>query len=201
MQRSAKKKMKRFNLICAMVCMAFVVSGAVSVSPVRAAEMSEPEYIIGPGDVLDVSIWKDEALTRSLTVLPDGTISFPLIGQLQAGGRTVKQVRSEIEQKIKVYVPEPTLSVEVRQVNSMLIYVVGRVNAPGRFVLNTNVNVLQALAMAGGLNPFAKRDKIRIMRNEDGKTKMLPFKYDDAVEGAHLEQNIMLKRGDLIVVP
>jgi polysaccharide biosynthesis/export protein len=161
-----------------------------------------PDYLVGPGDVLDISVWKDEALTRSVTVLPDGKISFPLIGEVRAGGRTIADLKQEVGQKISAYVPDPTLSVEVKQVNSMLVYVIGRVNTPGRFALNTNVNVMQGLAMAGGLNPFAKRDKIKILRQEGGgKPIIFGFSYDDVVDGIRLEQNIMLRRGDLVVVP
>jgi polysaccharide biosynthesis/export protein len=158
-------------------------------------------YLIGPGDIIDISVWKDEALTKSVVVLPDGKISFPLIGELQAAGRTLRQVKEEVEAKIQPYVPEPTVSVEIKQVNSLLVYVIGRVNTPGRFILNTNVNVLQALAIAGGLNPFAKRSKIKILRQEGEKTGIIPFKYDDVVEGTRLEQNMVLKRGDVVVVP
>ena len=160
-----------------------------------------PDYILGPGDVIDIAVWKDETLTKSVTVLPDGKISFPLIGEVKAAGRTVAQLKQEITEKISPYAPDPTVSVEVRQVNSMLVYVIGRVNTPGRFALNTNVNVLQALTMAGGLNPFAKRDKIKIFRQTGEKTTILRFKYDEVVEGAGLEQNIMLQRGDVVVVP
>jgi polysaccharide export outer membrane protein len=160
-----------------------------------------PDYLLGPGDVIDIAVWKDETLTKSVIVLPDGKISFPLIGEIKAAGRTVPQLKEEITKKISPYAPDPTVSIEVRQVNSMLVYVIGRVNAPGRFSLNTNVNVLQALTMAGGLNPFAKRDKIKIFRQEGGKTTIFRFKYDEVTEGTELEQNIILKKGDLIVVP
>ena len=167
-----------------------------------AEELAESSrYLIGPGDVIDISVWKDEALTKSVTVLPDGRISFPLIGELQAAGRPLREIKAEVEEKVQPYVPEPTVSVEVKQVNSMLVYVIGRVNQPNRFILNTNVNVLQALAMAGGLNPFAKRSKIRVLRQEGGKTLTFKFDYDDVVEGKHLEQNIVLLRGDVVVVP
>lgn len=159
------------------------------------------DYLLGPGDVIDVGVWKDETLSKSLVVLPDGKISFPLIGEIKAAGRTVPQLKKEIEQKIARYAPDPIVSIEVRQVNSMLIYVIGRVNTPGRFSLNTNVNVLQALTMAGGVNPFAKRDRIRIFRQEGAKTTIFRFKYDEVVEGIDLEQNIMLQRGDIVVVP
>jgi polysaccharide biosynthesis/export protein len=160
-----------------------------------------PDYLLGPGDVIDIAVWKDETLTKSVTVLPDGKISFPLIGEIKAAGRTVPQLKEEITKKISPFAPDPTISIEVRQVNSMLIYVIGRVNTPGRFSLNTNVNVLQALTIAGGVNPFAKRDKIKIFREEGTKTKIFRFKYDEVVEGTELDQNIVLQRGDVVVVP
>jgi polysaccharide export outer membrane protein len=160
-----------------------------------------PDYLLGPGDIIDIAVWKDETLTKSVVVLPDGKISFPLIGEIRAAGRTVPQLKQEITKKISPYAPDPIISIEVRQVNSMLVYVIGRVNTPGRFSLNTNINVLQALTMAGGLNSFAKRDKIRIFRREGGKTTIFRFKYDDVTEGSNLEQNIVLQRGDIIVVP
>jgi polysaccharide export outer membrane protein len=160
-----------------------------------------PDYLLGPGDIIDIAVWKDETLTKSVVVLPDGKISFPLIGEIRAAGRTVPQLKQEITKKISPYAPDPIISIEVRQVNSMLVYVIGRVNTPGRFSLNTNINVLQALTMAGGLNSFAKRDKIRIFRREGGKTTIFRFKYDDVTEGSDLEQNIVLQRGDIIVVP
>ena len=160
-----------------------------------------PDYRLGPGDQVDIAVWKDETLTKSVIVLPDGKISFPLIGEVKAAGRTIAQLRKEITEKISPFLPDPTLSIEVKQVNSMLIYVIGRVNTPGRFVLNTNVNVLQALTIAGGVNAFARRDKIKIFRQEGEKTTILHFKYDEVVEGTRLEQNIMLQKGDVVVVP
>lgn len=167
----------------------------------HADEPGDKDYLLGPGDQLDISVWKDEALTRSLAVLPDGKISFPLVGELTAAGKTVAQLKQEIGEKLSRFVPDPILSLEVRQVNSQIIYVIGRVNNPGRFVLNVNVNVLQALAMAGGCNPFASKNKIKILRNEGDQTKVFTFKYDDVVDKDRLEENIGLKRGDVVVVP
>ena len=165
------------------------------------AEWPGPDYIIGPGDMLSVSVWEVEALTKQVVVLPDGKISFPLIGELTVAGKTISQIRKELEEALMRYVPDPVVTVGVEQVNSMLIYVIGRVNSPGRFLLNTNVNVLQVLATAGGLNVFAKRSKIKIFRQEGGKTKIYTFNYDQVSSGEELEQNIVLKRGDVIVVP
>ena len=165
------------------------------------AESPKTAYIIGPGDVLDISVWKNEALTKLVTVLPDGRISFPLIGQMMAGNKTVAQLHQELEEKLNRFVPDVTLSLLVAQLNSAMIYVIGRVNNPGRFVLNSNVNVLQALSMAGGLNPFAKRGSIKIFREGQMKTYISEFDYDEVFKGRDLEQNIMLQRGDVIVVP
>ena len=167
-----------------------------------AVEAVDSTYPIGPGDILTISVWKDEALTKDVVVLPDGDISFPLLGLIRAAGKTVGDLKTELEEKIAQYVPEPVLNVEVKQVNSMIIYVIGRVNSiVGRYVLNSRTNVLQALAMAGGLNPYAKRNSIKVFRQEEGKTKIIRFHYDDVVQGKHLEENIELKRGDVVVVP
>jgi len=168
-----------------------------------AAVMSleDEAYLIGPGDVLDISVWKDEAMTRSCVVRPDGIISFPLIGELRAGGKTASQLKANMEKKLERYLPSVILSVEVKQINSMIIYVIGKVNAPGRIVLNADVDVLQALATAGGLNVFAKRDRIKIYRQGKNETTIYPFQYDEVVDGRHLEQNIRLKRGDVVVIP
>ena len=169
--------------------------------PVQAAAIPGPTYRIGPGDVLDISVSKDEALTKLMPVLPDGTISFPLVGKLQAGGRTIEEFKADLETRITRYVPDPVLSVSVQQVNSMMVYVIGRVNSPGRVMLNRNVTALQALAMAGGPNPFAKRNKIKIFREKTDRTLIFDFPYDDISQGEHLEYNIEMQRGDVMVVP
>lgn len=162
---------------------------------------ADADYIIGPGDQIGISVWRDENLTRTVVVLPDGKIYFPLIGEITAGGKTVSQLKQELEKKLARYVSDTGVTVEVKQSNSMIIYVIGRVNVPGRQTLISNTNVLQALAMVGGLNPFADKGKIKIYRQEAGKTVMFSFNYNDVSEGRHLETNIDLKRGDVIIVP
>jgi polysaccharide biosynthesis/export protein len=191
-----REKMTRIILLA---CLA----GLFSLSAMAAGneERKDSDYIIGQGDVLLISVWKDESLTREVVVLPDGTISFPLIGTSIAEGRTVDELKNDIVQKINRFVPDPVLSVAVKSVNSMYVYVIGRVNSPGRFFLNSNVNVLQALAMAGGLTPFAANNSIKIIRNLNGISSTLNFRYGDVAKGTHLEQNVILKRGDVIVVP
>ena len=169
--------------------------------PASVTVQGDDSYLIGPGDVLDIAVWRDENLTRSCVVRPDGFISFPLIGNVRAAGKTASQLKSEMESRLVRYVPGVNLSFDIKQVNSLIIYVIGRVNSPGRFVLNTDVDVLQALAMAGGLNVFAKRNDIKIFRQGIDETTLYPFEYDQVVEGKRLEQNIHLKRGDVVVIP
>jgi polysaccharide export outer membrane protein len=158
-------------------------------------------YIIGPGDVLDIALWRDDALVRQVVVLSDGKISFPLVGEVVAAGKTIAELKKDIADKLIDYVPDAVISIEVKQSNSMVIYVTGRVINPNRFPVNANITVLQAISTAGGLNPFAKRNKIKIFRQEEDKTKVFHFKYDEVVDGKNLDQNIALKRGDVIVVP
>jgi len=207
-------KVRLFTVFCVLVMISVVLpaagplwaaepqkapatSGKVAVEPPK----SDRDYLIGPGDVLEIAVWKDEALTKSPVVRPDGKISFPLIGELVAEGKTVAQLKKEIEGSLSRYVPDVDLHVNVHQVNSLIVYVIGKVNNPGRLIQNSQGNVLQVLATAGGLNPFAKRGSIKVFRQEGSKTRILDFDYDDVIEGKHLEQNILLLRGDVVVVP
>lgn len=174
----------------------------VTVKPVSGA--NEPlvsDYIIGPGDLIGVSVWRDENLSKTVVVLPDGKISFPLLGELVAAGKTVATLKQELETALSRYTADSTVTVEVKQSNSMVIYVTGRVNSPGRQLLVASTNVLQALSMAGGPNPFAQKSKIKVFRQQGGETVMFPFNYNEVMEGRHLETNIELKRGDVIIVP
>jgi polysaccharide export outer membrane protein len=186
-------RLRLFSAIALLICLA-AVAGAQEAAPVK-------DYVIGAGDVLNIAVWKDEALTRQVVVLPDGKIGFPLIGQVTAAGRTVAELTKELEQKLARFVPGVDLSLVVQQTGSMMIYVIGKVNNPGRFTIPADVNVLQALAMAGGLNPFAKRGDIKIFRETGGGTKVFLFDYDTVADGKDPKQNMWLMKGDVIVVP
>jgi len=177
-----------------------IVTAVVSLLGVMLSAVYAGDYRIGPGDVLDIAVWKNPDLTKQLVVLPDGNIHFPLIKGLKVGGVTVKELESMLVTNLEKYVPEPDLSISIVQVNSMMIYVIGKVNHPGRFSINTNIDVLQALSVAGGLNPFAKEKEIAVFRKNSGKTTIFNFNYEEVSEGQNLEQNIMLERGDVIVV-
>jgi polysaccharide export outer membrane protein len=201
------EKRTRTTVLIGIACLAAVLSTGAGAIPAAWADapdtpaVADGDYLIGPGDVLEISVWKDEALTKAVVVRPDGMISFPLIGEILAGGKTTAALRREMEERISVYVPDPDLSIVVQQVNSLIIYVIGRVNNPGRFILNSNVDVLQALAMAGGVNPFAKKNSIKVFRRQGEETVIFKFRYEDVINGENLEQNIPLTGGDVIVVP
>jgi polysaccharide export outer membrane protein len=179
-----------------------LVSIGVFSRPTWSAEQGPgKDYIIGPGDVIEIAVRQDPKMTRSVPVLPDGKIALPMVGQVMAGGKTVDELKADLEKEIGVFIPDPFVTVGVSAVNSMVIYVLGTVNTPGPITLTQPVNVLQAIALAGGLADFAKENKIKIFR-EDGESKtVFEFRYGDVARGKNMEQNIRLKRGDVIIVP
>ena len=133
---------------------------------------------------------------------PDGGISFPLVGEVAAAGRTTEQVQETIVGRLSQYVPDAVVTVAVLSVNGNKIYVLGKVARPGEYVVNKNLDVMQALAVAGGLTSFAAENKVRILRrNEDGSQRAIPFRYGAVKDGAQLQTNIMLQSGDVVVVP
>jgi polysaccharide export outer membrane protein len=156
---------------------------------------------IGPGDILEISVWQDETLNREVIVPPDQVISFPLAGEVNVKGMTIADLRRTLKQRLVEYVPNAVVTVMFRQVTSMLVYVVGKVNNPGVFPIHMNTTVMHVLAMAGGPNPFASTRNITILRNQDGKSIEIPFDYKDIQKGRNLEQNIVLQKGDVIIVP
>ena len=162
---------------------------------------AEKNYYIGPGDVLEVSVWKDENLSRQIVVPPDGSISFPLIDSIKVNNLTVAELKKILVQKLSEYVPDATVTVILLEINSLKAYVIGKVNTPGEFPINMETNVMQILSKAGGLNPFASRGNIKILRQANNKIVKIPFDYGEVEKGNNLEQNIFLKAGDVVVVP
>ena len=162
---------------------------------------SAPGYALQPGDILTISVWKEEDLKGDVLVRPDGGISFPLVGEIHAQGRTVEEIRQEIVAKIKKYIPDPIVTVQIKQIVGNNIYVIGKVNKPGAFVLGQDIDVMQALSIAGGTATFASLNKIIVLRRENGKQIAIPFRYGDVESGKNLAQNILLQGGDVVVVP
>jgi len=159
------------------------------------------DYGLKPGDILSISVWKEENLAQDVLMRPDGKFSFPLAGDIDARGRSVEQVRAEIVKRLEKYIPDPVVAVSVKQIQGNKIYVLGKVNRPGEFIMNSDTDVMQALSMAGGTTTFAGLNDIMILRRADGKQTAIPFHYADVEDGEHLEENIILKSGDVVVVP
>ena len=167
----------------------------------QKAGVAADAYEVQPGDLLEISVWKEPELQREVLVRPDGAFSFPLSGEIDARNKTVEDLRFEITARLTRYIPELVVTVTVVQINGNKVYVIGQVNEPGVFVVNPRVDVMQALSMAGGTTPFADVNDIRILRRRGSDQAAISFRYDDVVRGRLLEQNIMLESGDVVVVP
>ena len=190
----------RKNFFVFLLCILFVI-GFSSNSFSQKISKDVPYYTIGPGDVLEISVWQDERLNKKIVVPPDGVISYPLIGDINVDGLTVANLREIITQRLKKYIPDAIVTVMLVEINSLKAYVIGKVNRPGAYSIGLDTNVMQILAMAGGFTPFASPDKIIILRKVGNKIIKIPFNYEEVVKGKNLKQVITLKRGDVVVVP
>jgi polysaccharide export outer membrane protein len=179
-----------------LLLLTFILSATV---PALAAE--EPGYTIQAGDLLSISVWREPTLQGPVTVRPDGGLSFPLVGELDARGKTVGDLQKMITERLKRFISDPVVSVSIQEVRGSKVYVIGQVNRPGDFVLRHNTNVMQALAMAGGPTAFASLGDIKVIRTQGALQISLNFKYTDVVRGRDLNQNVNLQSGDVVVVP
>lgn len=196
------KRFQQIHQLALMVYTIMLLAGCVTPEPTSAqSSLADPGYQLGPEDVLMVSVWKDEHLTREVVVRPDGIFSFPLVGEIQAEDRTVEDIRVELVKRLTKYIPNPSVSVSVVKVMSYKIYVVGRVNKPGEYLIGHYTDVLQALSLAGGLTPFASENNIKVIRRVKGQQQVFPVRYADLRKGEDLDQNILLQRGDVVMVP
>ena len=183
-----------------------VVSGDRSSGGERSTAVAPPtkvgaDYLIGADDVLDVNVWKEQELTRTLQVRPDGKISMPLLNDVQAAGLSPTQLAQAITDKLKKYLTAPQVTVMVTQINSQRVYVTGEVTRPGAYPVLPGMTILQAITSAGGLTPFANGKKIFLMRNENGVQAKYPFVYKEVLDGRRAEENLKVRAGDTIVVP
>jgi polysaccharide export outer membrane protein len=166
-----------------------------------AAQGAPADYKLHAGDKIQVSVWKEVDLQRVVIIRPDGKFSFPLAGEIQAAGRSADAIRVDIEGRLVKYIPEPVVTVTVEDVAGNRVFVIGQANKPGMFVMNPQLSVLQALALANGTTPFAKLDDIIILRGLGASQTAIPFRYSQVTEGKSLGQNILLESGDVVVVP
>jgi len=168
---------------------------------VKKSATVDPNYVIGAQDVLDINVWKEPDVSRTVPVRPDGKISLPLLNDVQAAGLTPAQLAAQVTDSLKKYVTNPQVTVIVTVINSQRVYILGEVTRPGAFPLLPGMSVLQALSSAGGFTQFAKVKSIFVRRFENGKEEKFPFNYREVIGGKKPEQDILLKAGDTIVVP
>lgn len=163
---------------------------------------SDAPYLIQAGDVLSVTVWKEPELQQEVLVRPDGGMSFPLVGDIQVAGKTLPEVNAMIKDSLARFIPDPEVTVGMRQIMGNSVYVIGKVNKPGMFPASSYVDVVQALSIAGGLTPFAAvNDIVVLRRTADGNLQAIPFRFAEIEDGINLEQNIMLQNGDIVLVP
>jgi polysaccharide biosynthesis/export protein len=192
------------------VLITFFASGASSQQPTAAAPQAAAakskvapmleEYRIGPEDVLSISVWKNDPMSRVLPVRPDGMISLPLLDDVMAAGLTPTELRNVLAQKLAEYVPSPAVTVIVNDVKSFKVSVIGEVIRPQRYELKSRTSVLDVLALAGGFNQFAARTRIVVLRQEGDKKVRIPFNYNRVTSGND-EENLYLKPNDIVLVP
>jgi polysaccharide export outer membrane protein len=202
---------KPFVIALALVAGAGLAAHAQQASPVSttpgspvpaSAPPAITDYVIGPEDLLQITVWKNESLSRELAVRPDGKISMPLLHDIQAAGLTPMQLQEKLSTALGEFMPNPEVSVTVTDVRSYRISVLGEVVKPGVLQLKSDTTVLEAIALAGGFRDFASPSKIVILRkNGDGQTNKIPFNYNRVVKDNRAEGNVTLKSGDVVVVP
>jgi len=194
---------------------AIVLLGATAVPPLAAQSAVKPEaasaittgvtvppdYVIGPDDVIGVVFWKDPDLSVDVTVRPDGKVALKLGNEIAAAGLSPDQFRTAVIDETRRYVDDPNVNIIVKQINSRKVYITGQVEKPAAYALTGPVTVMQLIALAGGLKEFAKAKEIVVMRADARGTVAYPFNYDEIIKGRRLEQNIILRPGDTVVVP
>lgn len=209
----------RTSIHAAVRCVALLTAGALTQIPALALQSSAradapgpavapasvvtppPEYVIGPDDVLAVVFWRDKDLSAEVVVRSDGKITLPLLNEIEAVNLTPEQLRERVTEKARRFVEDPNPTVIVRQINSRKVFITGQVERPGPYPLSGSTTVLHLIAMAGGLKEFSNGKKIFILRTEGGRQQTLRFDYADVLERKNLQQNILLKPGDSVVVP
>lgn len=198
------------NKVGAVILIMILQSGLVGClaeeSQYRGMSVPPTEFLIGPEDVLVVTVWRNQDLSKEVIVRPDGKISLPLIGDVVAAGFTAQALSKHIADALAEFMSTPTVSVQVKEINSYHVFVVGEVTKPGKYVLKSFASVVQGISYAGGFTTFASRNNVHVLRmvkNGQGETKqvMIPVPYQDIVLGRNLEANFILKAGDVIVVP
>jgi len=193
--------MKRTEWRALLLIFGFGTALGAGATPAAPTPHVDAGYLLRPGDVLVVSVWKETDLQGEVLIRPDGGISFALAGELQAAGHTVDELTKMLETRVRKYIPDAVVTVSVKTVLGNRVYVIGKVNRPGDFPLTGPIDVMQALSLAGGATPFADTNGIRVLRRSGDHQVSIPFHYADVARGRKLDQNILLQGGDTVVVP
>jgi polysaccharide export outer membrane protein len=206
--RHRKLKMGLLRVIFTLLLLSLAGSGVAGEMPGSAAAsaavvsmQSHGAYQLQPGDILEVSVWKETELQREILIRPDGGFTFPLAGEIDAAGKSTDEVHAILVKRLERYVPNPVVTVAVKTIGGNQIYVVGKVNRAGAFPFSTPLDVMQALSLAGGATPFAAINDIVILHRQNGQQQSIHFHYADVARGRDLSQNIQLQSGDTVVVP
>lgn len=196
-----KRSQFRTALAVLLAGLFFSGTGVFAQEAENGAERQKAAYRIQPGDILEVSVWREDYLERDVAVQPDGRISFPLVGVLSAAGGNVDELQQKVAARLSQYIPDPVVTVSIKEIRGNRIYVIGQVQRPGHFIMNPTIDVVQALALAGGTTPFASLNDIKILRRSGERQTSIDFRYGDIEKGRNLQQNIILHSGDVIIVP
>jgi polysaccharide export outer membrane protein len=184
---------------CVWMCLPLAV--AAQQPPPRQGGGAIVRYEVQPSDLLRISVWREPELTQDVLVRPDGAFSFPLAGDISAVGKSVEELRLELVERLSRYIPDLVVTVSVLEIRGNKIYVIGQVNQPGEFIVNPRVDVMQALSLAGGTTAFASPSEIFVLRRTNEQQQRLPFNFDAVLRGRDLDQNVLLRTGDVVVVP
>ena len=198
---AAERETIAMNRIACKALSVLLLLGLASTSYAQEERGSNTEYAVLPGDVLQVSVWKEPDLQLRVLVRPDSAFSFPLAGDISTKGLSVTELQKELTTRLSKYISNPVVTVQVTEVLGNKVYVIGQVNQPGQFVVNPNVDVMQALSMAGGVTAFASTGDIKILRRAGPRQTAIAFDYNEVLKGRNLDQNIILQSGDIVVVP
>lgn len=184
-------------------CLALTAAAQQEPRPAQEPRQSGAvvRYEVQPSDLLQISVWREPELTQQVLVRPDGAFSFPLAGDISAVGKSVEELRRELVERLSRFIPDLVVTVAVLEIRGNKIYVIGQVNQPGEFIVNPRVDVMQALSLAGGTTAFASPSEIFVLRRDDDQQQRLPFNFDAVLRGRNLEQNVLLRTGDVVVVP
>lgn len=191
---------KQGFILSALLLFSFVLGTAAAQDRSMPSQAND-DYKLNAGDIIQISVWKEPDLQKDVLIRPDGKFSFPLAGDVLAEGFSVEEVRAMVSQRLERFIPETVVSITLLQINGNKVYVMGQVNRPGEIIANPPIDVVKALSIAGGMNPFAQSNDIKVLRRTPAGQKSIPFRYGDIEKGKSLEQNIMLQAGDVVIVP